>query len=315
MILKKNDYTTRLISLPFCHNDYSLAPLTYYKIGGPADFALLPEKGEELEQSYQILQQISLPYFILGGGTNILISDKGFRGVILITSHYKEFKSLGNDRFFISGGVELHWLVKEILLKNNYEGVGALTGIPGSVGGALFMNAGTVNGCICEWTERVFLLTPQGKKEIEIKSELYGYRSQKFCSMNELIYGAIFHFKKSDRDQQPIYEHYIQRRKESQPQGYCCGSVFKNPSGYRAGKLIEECGLKGIRKGGAVISPIHANFIMNERNATFDDVLFLIHLIKEKVYERFNITLEEEVRILYEDGCLQICPHYKNPGG
>ncbi len=315
MILKETDYKTKLMSLPFCYKDFLLAPHTYYKIGGPADFALIPGNEKELEQSYQILQQIFLPYFILGGGTNILISDKGFRGVILITSHYKEFKSLGNDRYFISGGTELDWVVKEILLKNNYKGVGALTGIPGTVGGALFMNAGTVNGCICEWTEKVFLLMPDGKKEIEMKSELYGYRSQKFCSMNELILGAIFHFKKSERDQQPIYEHYLQRRKEKQPQGYCCGSVFKNPSGFHAGKLIEECGLKGTRKGGAIISPTHANFIMNENNATFDDVLFLIHLIKKKVFEKFQITLEEEVRILYEDGCLQNCPHYKNPEG
>lgn len=315
MILKETDYKTKLLSFPFCHQDYPLAPHTYYKIGGPADFVLIPENETELEQCYQILQQTPLPYFILGGGTNVLISDKGFRGIVLITSHYKEFKPLGNNQYFISGGIELDWVVKEILLKNNYEGVGALTGIPGTVGGALFMNAGTVNGSICDWTDKVFLLTPEGQKEVEIKPDLYSYRSQKFCLTNELIFGAIFHFKKAEMEQYPIYEHYIHRRKEKQPQGYCCGSVFKNPPGHHAGKLIEECGLKGTRKGGAVISPIHANFIVNEDNATFDDILFLIHLIKKKVYEKFNITLEEEVRILYSDGCLQSCPHYKTQEG
>ncbi|HOQ32158.1 MAG TPA: UDP-N-acetylmuramate dehydrogenase [Candidatus Hydrogenedens sp.] len=315
MTQKKSDYKSKLLSFSFCHSEYILAPHTYYKIGGPADFALIPKNEVELEQSYQVLQQISLPYFILGGGTNVLISDKGFRGVVLITSYHKEFKPLGNDRYFISGGVELDWVVREVLLKNNYEGVGALTGIPGTIGGALFMNAGTVNGCICEWTEKVFLLSSEGKKEVVIKPELYGYRSQRFCSMYELICGAIFHFQKSDKNQQSVYEHYMNRRKEKQPQGYCCGSVFKNPAGYHAGKLIEECGLKGIRKGGAVISPIHANFIINENNATFDDVLSLIRLIREKVYEKFNIKLEEEVRILFEDGCLQTCKHYKNQEG
>ncbi|MGC8737417.1 MAG: UDP-N-acetylmuramate dehydrogenase [Candidatus Hydrogenedens sp.] len=315
MTQEEPDYKSLLSSFSFFQSAYILAPHTYYKIGGPADFALIPQNETELKQSYQILQQISLPYFILGGGTNVLISDKGFRGVVLITSHHKEFKSLGNDRYFISGGVELDWVVREVLLKNNYEGVGALTGIPGTIGGALFMNAGTVNGSICDWAEKVFLFSRDGEKEIEIKPELYGYRLQKFCSMYELIYGAIFHFRKSDKNQLSVYEHYINRRKEKQPQGYCCGSVFKNPAGYHAGKLIEECGLKGIRKGGAVISPIHANFIINENNATFDDVLFLIQLIREKVYEKFNIKLEEEVHILFEDGCLQSCKHTKSQEG
>ncbi len=309
MIQKQSDYKTTLSSLPFCYANYPLASHTYYKIGGPADFALIPKNKQDLEQSYLILQQTPLPYFILGGGTNVLISDKGFRGIGLITSQYNEFQHLGEHRYYISAGIELDWVVKEILLKNNYEGVGALTGIPGTVGGALFMNAGTVNGCICEWTEKVFLLTSHGKKEIEIKPEMYSYRSQKFCSINELIMGAEFKFVKSTTDQKPVYEHYILRRKEKQPHGNCCGSVFKNPIGHHAGKLIEECGLKGTRKGGAVISPIHANFIMNENNATFDDILYLIRLIKEKVYEKFNIILEEEVRIIFEDGCIQSCPH------
>ncbi len=315
MTQKESDYKNILMSFPFCQPDYLLAPHTYYKIGGPADFALIPKNELELEQSYHILQRLPLPYFILGGGTNVLISDKGFRGVVLITSHFKEFRTLGNNRYFVGGGIELDGLVKEVLLKNNYEGVSALTGIPGTVGGALFMNAGTINGCICEWTEKVFLLTSDGKKEIEIKPELYSYRSQKFCSINELISSAIFHFKKSNTEQKTIYEHYIKRRKEKQPQGYCCGSVFKNPPGHHAGKLIEKCGLKGTRKGGAIISPIHANFIMNDNNATFDDVLFLIRLVQEKVYNKFGITLEEEVRIIFEDGCFQSCQHYNNREG
>ncbi|HOV33152.1 MAG TPA: UDP-N-acetylmuramate dehydrogenase [Candidatus Hydrogenedens sp.] len=298
-----------LLPLPFCHARYLLAPHTYYNIGGPADFTLIPRSEDEMEQAYSLLKTISCPHFILGGGTNVLISDKGFHGVILFTSQLKEFQELGNDRYFVSSGIELQWIVKEVILKNNYEGVGALTGIPGSMGGALYMNAGTVNGCICEWVESVLLLTTNGKREIHIEPNLYSYRSQTFCSSNDLILGAIFHFKKADTNQYPIYEHYINRRKEKQPQGHCCGSVFKNPTGTHAGELIEECGLKGTRCGGAIISPVHANFIINENNAKFDDVFSLIQLAKAKVKEKFGIVLEEEVRILFEDGCLQYCPH------
>jgi len=305
----KKTFEKELLSLPFCLTNYPLAPHTYYNIGGTADFVLIPKNEEETEQAYSLLKTTSCPHFVLGGGTNILISDKGFRGVILFTSQFKKFKELGDDRYFVSSGIELNWIVKEVLLKNNYEGVGALTGIPGSVGGALYMNAGTVNGYICDWVERVSLLTPNGKKEIYIKPELYSYRSQTFCSNKDVILSAIFHFKKANTNQNLIYEHYINRRKEKQPQGHCCGSVFKNPSGTHAGKLIEECGLKGTRHGGAIISPVHANFIVNENNAKFDDVFSLIQLAKTKVKEKFGIILEEEVRILFEDGCLQYCPH------
>lgn len=305
----KETVEKELLSLPFCHTDYPLAPHTYYNIGGSADFVLIPRNEEEMEQAYSLLKTTFYPHFVLGGGTNVLISDKGFRGIILFTSQLKKFQELGNDRYFVSGGIELQWVVKEVLLKNNYEGVGALTGIPGSIGGALYMNAGTVNGCVCEWVEKVFLLTSNGKIEIQMEPKLYSYRSQTFCSGNDLILGAIFHFKRADTNQYSIYEHYINRRKEKQPQGNCCGSVFKNPTGTHAGRLIEECGLKGTRLGGAIISPIHANFIVNENNAKFDDVFLLIQLVKEKVREKFGIILEEEVRILFEDGCLQYCPH------
>ncbi|MCA1902772.1 MAG: UDP-N-acetylmuramate dehydrogenase [Candidatus Hydrogenedens sp.] len=305
-----------ILSLRFVYRDYPLAPHTYYNIGGCADIAMIPINEEEMALAYRYFQEFSLPRFILGGGTNVLISDKGFRGLVLITCAYQQIQSLGGDRYYITSGVELQRIVKEIMLENNYEGVGALTGIPGTVGGALFMNAGTVNGCICEWAEEVHLLSSGGLRMVSMCPSLYSYRSQKFCSTEDLILGAVFHFRESDKDQRPIYEHYISRRKEKQPEGHCCGSVFKNPPNEHAGKLIEDCGLKGYRYGGAVISPVHANFIMNEGNASFNDVLYLIRLAKHKVLEKFNICLEEEVRIIFEDGCFQYCPHQtiKNEG-
>lgn len=299
----------KILSLPFTQTNYLLGPHTYYHIGGPADIVMLPKDEKELIQAYQLFSIVNCPKFIIGGGTNLLISDKGFRGVILILPRSNEIRPIDKDTYYVFAGTELQWLVENIMLPNNYEGVGALTGIPGTVGGALFMNAGTTNGSICEFVKEVVLFTAEKKKNILITPDLYSYRSQKFCKMNELILGAIFKFERSPEDQRKIYEHYIQRRRTNQPQGYCCGSVFKNPPGYHAGKLIEECGLKGKRCGGAVISEMHANFIMNANNATFEDVMQLIELAKAEVKKRYGIQLEEEVRILFEDGCIQRCEH------
>ena len=129
---------------------------------------------------------------------------------------------------------------------------------------------------------------------------MYGYRGQTFCPPRSLILGGVFRFTPAEQDQRPIYDHYIRRRKEKQPQGNCCGSVFRNPEGDHAGRLIEACGLKGVRRGGAVISPMHANFIMNDSDARFDDIVGLITLCKATVKERFGIDLREEVVIVSE---------------
>ncbi len=130
-----------------------------------------------------------------------------------------------------------------------------------------------------------------------MRPELYSYRGQRFCGPGDVILAGEFAFQASDEDQQAIYDHYIRRRREKQPQGYCCGSVFKNPEGDHAGRLIEACGLKGARHGGAVISEMHANFIMNEDNASFADIVALIELARSSVRERFGVELQEEVRI------------------
>ncbi|MCX8064177.1 MAG: UDP-N-acetylmuramate dehydrogenase [Candidatus Hydrogenedentes bacterium] len=306
---RRDPVIEKILALHFTRTNYLLAPHTYYNIGGPAEIAMLPESEADLIQAYQLFSLLDYPKLLIGGGTNLLISDRGFHGVVLFLPRLNDVSLMDKDTYYVFAGTELSWLVENILLPNNYEGVGALTGIPGTVGGALYMNAGTANGSICEFVKYVLLLTPGMKKVVSLDPSLYSYRSQEFCKLNELIAGAIFKFERSKEDQRAIYEHYTQRRREKQPQGYCCGSVFKNPPGYHAGKLIEECGLKGKRCGGAVISKKHANFIMNEGNATFKDVLCLIKLAKSEVYKRFNIELEEEVLIIFEDGCIRKCEH------
>jgi len=284
--------------IEFYKEDYPLAPETYYRVGGPARLALFPRDADEAGVAYQWMRAQAERCMILGRGSNVLIADHGFPGIVMITKWLAGIQSLGEDRYAIEAGYALTTLVREIIVAGNYEGAGALTGIPGSVGGAVFMNAGTIHGCTCELVESVDLVTPNGPATFEMIPSAYGYRAQSFCKDEDFILRAVFRFRKSDKNQQEIYDYYLRRRLTSQPQGFCCGSVFKNPENDRAGRLIEACGLKGTRRGGAVISEQHANFIMNEANATCADILWLIDLCKCSVREKFNIELHEEVRII-----------------
>ena len=282
----------------FARLDYPLAPCTLYNIGGPARVALLPRNEAEVELAYRWMQAQPGKKLILGGGSNVLINDAGYDGIVLFTTELCRMDDLGDDRFYVGSGRELDDMVQNVMLVHNYEGVGGFTGIPGSVGGAIYMNAGTVKGSTCDWMESVEVMKPVGLVTEPMSPELYGYRGQTFCAPGDVILGGTFQFRPAELDQRAIYAHYKQRRLEKQPQGYCCGSVFKNPEGSHAGALIEACGLKGMRLGGAQISPMHANFIMNENNARFQDVLDLIALAKGKVAEAHGVALEEEVRII-----------------
>ena len=278
--------------------DHPLAPLTLYKVGGPARLALLPQTVDEACAAYEWMLEQGEPWLVLGGGSNVLIADEGFPGIVLVTTGLRQLLPLDGHRYWIEAGVELDTVVRELMLPENYDGAGALAGIPGSVGGAIYMNAGTVNGSTCGFMESAEIMGREGRRTIPMEPALYGYRGQRFCPPGGLILGGTFQFERSAEDQQAIYGHYIARRQRTQPQGNCCGSVFKNPPGGHAAQLIEACGLKGARRGGAVISEKHANFIMNEANASSKDILALIALCKDRVWEEFGIELTEEVSII-----------------
>ena len=296
-------YSLWMNELPFdiAFEEYPLAPSTYYKVGGPARLALLPRNVEEAVAAYEWMYAQAGPHLILGGASNVLVPDSGFPGIVLFTNGMDCIEELGNDHYLVQGGVELDQLVREVIVPHNYSGTGALAGIPGTVGGAIYMNAGTVNGSTCELLETVNLFTHEGRVKVIVEETLYGYRSQNFCKPCDLILDSIFKFEVSMENQKEVYDHYLERRKEKQPQGNCCGSVFKNLEDAHAGKLIEACGLKGTRRGGAEISMKHANFIMNENNATFDDIVWLIELCKKRVREQFGVELQEEVRIIQDN--------------
>lgn len=283
---------------PFAKARYPLASATLYNVGGPATWALFPETIDEARQAYAWMAAQPGPKLVLGGGSNVLIDDRGFDGIVLFTGRLNQIEDLGGGRYRVECGVELDRLVREVMLAHNYDGVGGLTGIPGSTGGAMFMNAGTVNGSTCQWLTEAEVLGPDGARRVAVDATMYSYRGQTFAPPRHLIVQGWFQFVPAGTDQRAVYDHYIQRRREKQPQGYCCGSVFKNPDGDHAGRLIEACGLKGARAGGAQISPMHANFIMNEANASFEDICELIERCKAAVRDRFGVELEEEVRII-----------------
>ncbi len=293
-------YSQGMIDLPFDYAkpDFPLAPVTMYGVGGKARLALLPGTVEEACEAYEWLTAQPGKHLVLGGGSNMLIADEGIDGIVLVTTGLAGLRPQGEDHWEVEAGVGLGRLVRDVMLPGNYGGTGGLTGIPGSVGGAIYMNAGTVNGSVCQLLESVEVIGPEGRQTVAIDESLYGYRGQTFCPARSLILKGLFRFVQAEDDQQAVYDHYMRRRSEKQPAGKCCGSVFKNPPGDHAGRLVESCGLKGTRHGGAVISPMHANFIMNEGQATCSDILWLIDTCKEEVRKRFGIELEEEVRVI-----------------
>ncbi len=282
---------------PYAFENYPLAPMTLYKVGGPARLALVPRTREEIIEGYSWMVKQPGPKLVLGGGSNVLIADDGYPGIVIFTNALTGIEQLGPDRYYLEGGAVLDDIVRGVLIKNNYDGTGGLTGIPGSVGGAIYMNAGTVNGTICQLMESVDVLLDGGVRTIPMEESLYGYRGQTFCPPIGLILGGTFVFRRAEKDQQAIYDHYIERRRRTQPPGNSCGSVFKNPQNDHAGRLIEACKLKGTRRGGAVVSEMHANFIVNEGGATCADILALIDVVKRTVKEQFGVQLEEEVKI------------------
>ena len=282
---------------PYAFENYPLASATLYKVGGPARLALVPRTRDEVIEAYTWMVKQPGPKLVLGGGSNVLIADEGYPGIVIFTNALTGIEELGPDRFYVEGGAVLDDLVRGVLIKNNYDGTGGLTGIPGSVGGAIYMNAGTVNGTICQLMESVDVLLDGGVRTIPMDESLYGYRGQTFCPPIGLIVGGTFVFRRAEKDQQGIYDHYIDRRRKTQPPGNSCGSVFKNPPNDHAGRLIEACKLKGTQRGGAVVSPMHANFIVNEGGATCADILALIDVVKRTVNEQFGVQLEEEVKI------------------
>ena len=270
-----------------------LSSLTTFKIGGPARYFLTVGSQDELVEAIRWAENGDIPCFVLGGGSNVLVADQGFNGLVIKLSMTD--CQLSGAKITVGASLSLMQLVK-ISIRNGLSGLEWAAGIPGTVGGAVRGNAGAFGHSISECLEKVEVL--RDKKIIELKNRKirFSYRQSVFKENKDIILRVILLLKKGDaRGDREQVATILSRRLATQPSEPSAGCVFKNPESNSAGLLIEECGLKGKRIGGAEVSRKHANFIINTGTAKAEDVLNLIKLIKRKVRDKFGVELEEEV--------------------
>jgi len=288
--------------------DVPLAPYLWYRVGGPADVLVFPCDEADLDWISETARHFALPITVVGSGTNLLVKDGGIRGVViaLIGAFRHVVVERTDERGVhwvkVGGGVEkpslLTWAVDRGL-----AGLVFSAGVPGTIGGGIFMNAGTKYGCYGDVLDSLRLFDFQkGARTVRRDQVHFGYRHQNAVH-GELVLEATFRFEPGAVDEMRVeVQRIIEERAAKQPLDYpSCGSTFKNPEGYSAGRLIEQAGLKGLRSGGAEISLKHANFILNKKDARARDILALIAIIKRRVHERFAVELECEVVVLGED--------------
>ena len=275
---------------------------TTFRIGGPADFFLLPSTVDEVRGILEICREEELPYFILGNGSNLLVSDKGYRGVII--QMYRNFSNIsveGNEICASSGALLSQ--IAAAARNASLTGFEFAGGIPGTLGGAVFMNAGAYGGELKDVLKEAVVMTEQGEiLTLPVEKLDMGYRTSRIKKAGYLVLEARLVLEQGDMDKiRDITKDLTEKRVSKQPLEYpSAGSTFKRPEGYFAGKLIMDAGLRGYQVGGAQVSEKHCGFVINKGNATAADVLTLIENVREKVQEQFGVTLEPEVKFLGE---------------
>ena len=281
--------------------DKPLAPYTSYKIGGPTAVWVAPVSEDGVGRTLEIIHRNDAPLFVLGRGSNVLLSDRGWDGVTLYLGENLSAMAFDGRQARVLAGTLLLNLIRAAV-KKGLAGMEQLAGIPGGIGGALRMNAGAFGQEIESATRTVNGFRRNGSPFQATRNDItFDYRRVPELE-DVVITSAVFGFE--DLDPQILsdrMEDILALRAKKQPLKYpSCGSVFKRPAGYYAGALIEEAGLKGERIGGAMVSPQHAGFILNVDRASAADVYALIDLIEKKVFERFGVRLEREVRLIGE---------------
>lgn len=274
---------------------------TSFKIGGPADLFIYINNLDSGKALINLINKRNIPFFILGNGTNLLVSDEGYRGIILSFSKYEKILNLeGEDIINCSSGIPLAKICVTAL-QNGLSGLEFAWGIPGSCGGALFMNAGAYGNDISNVILSCSHLLKDGTEETLKNNALeLSYRKSFYSDKSLAIISMKFKLIKDDPKaiRAKMYEN-ISKRKSKQPLEYPnAGSIFKRPEGHFAGALIDGCDLKGTSFGGAMVSTKHSGFIINTGNAKAKDVVRLIKFIQEKVYNKFGVNLECEVKTL-----------------
>ncbi len=280
--------------------DEPLSAHSSLKIGGACDIMLLPKETDDAVELYCCAKRAGIPVFVLGNGTNLLFDDEGFRGVIIKTAGMSCKVKIEEKQLTADSGASLT-RVASTAEKAGLSGFEFAYGIPGTVGGAVYMNAGAYGGEIQDILVSTDYVDENGELcTIDKQAHQFGYRKSVFMEKDAFIVRSRFTLFNGGHDEIRLkMAHFMQQRREKQPLQYpSAGSIFKRPDGYFAGRLIEEAGLRGTSVGGAMISEKHAGFIINTGGATCAQVLELIELVKKRVYENSGVTLECEVKYI-----------------
>ncbi len=274
-----------------------------FKVGGPADFLVRPTTEEEIQKVFKLAIDNNIPFFVKGNGSNILIKDGGFRGLVIeIADNFSDYHVEGNT-ITVQTGALLSIIGKEAM-NANLTGFEFASGIPGSLGGALAMNAGAYGGEMKNIVKSVRMINAKGEiVEYTNEDMKFGYRHSVLTDEKMIAITAVIELEKGNFDEiKEKMRDLAHQRRTKQPLEYpSAGSTFKRPEGYFAGKLIQDSDLKGVSVGGAQVSEKHSGFVINYDNATATDIVNLIDHVKEKVYDVHGVKLEEEVKILGED--------------
>lgn len=276
---------------------------TTFRVGGPADFFVTPKAKEEVRDVIRICKEAGMPYYIIGNGSNLLVSDAGYRGVIVqIYKEMNEVKVEG-DLVKAQAGALLSGIAAKAL-GAELSGFEFASGIPGTIGGACVMNAGAYGGEMKDVLESVTVLTGEGKI-IELgRNELeLGYRTSVIAKKGYIVLGAVLKLERGDGEKIKTYmDELKEKRVTKQPLEYpSAGSTFKRPEGYFAGKLIEDAGLRGFQIGGAQVSEKHCGFVINRDHATAADIMELMRQVQIRVKENSGVDLEPEVKRLGDE--------------
>lgn len=274
---------------------------TTFRIGGNADIFVTPESDEQILKAVEIAENNSIPYYIVGNGSNLLVKDKGFRGVIIqIYKSFSQIKVIDNDIIAQAGA--LLSSVAKTALNNSLTGMECLSGIPGTIGGAVCMNAGAYGGEIKDIVTSVKVIKDNKISIITNEEAGFGYRRSNIMADNMIVLEAYISLKKGNKQHisSKMTELMKQRNSKQPVELPSAGSTFKRPEGYFAGKLIDDSGLRGYRVGDAQISPKHCGFVVNNGRASAEEVLTLINDVSDIVMEKFGVRLEPEVRIIGE---------------
>lgn len=273
-----------------------LSEFSTFSIGGPIRYFIAVKNLQEMKRAYLFAEQKNVPSFLVGKGSNCLFDDRGFEGLVILNQidhcfWSEEGVSVGSGFSFSRLGT--------LSAKKGFSGLEFASGIPASVGGAIFMNAGAHGQETAACLKRAVFLTPEGAERSFLREDLsFGYRTSPFQKMSGAIVEAFFELSKKASVREEQLKLLVQRKKTQPLKEKSIGCIFRNPEGQSAARLIDQAGLKGVCVGGAMVSPLHANFIINQGGARSEEVKALIEKIQREVFSCFGIELELEVRFV-----------------